>query len=141
MRDFSGGVTDDLIDKEQSKLNLPISGTYREFIRVFGSQIDEGFIGIDKLYNNFVSEYSAKHWELGLPRTHIHVCMEDCECFSLNTTEPTEVGEFKVYRSIFPDYKSIEPYADSFGELFEKRMGLWNLVIEAMRENKGIRNP
>ena len=122
---FTGGVDESVVDQEEERLGLPIAGSYREFILRFGSQQDEGFIGIDRLYGGSVAQQCAKFWKKGLPKTHIHVFFKDTTCYSLNTEEPSGNGEFIVYHSnwISPE-GPFTNVANSFGELFAKYFGI-----------------
>lgn len=122
---FTGGVDEATINREEKKLGLPITGSYREFILRFGSQQDEGFIGIDILYGGTVSQQCKKFWKKGLPASHIHFFFKDTTCYSLNTEEPTGNGEFSVYQANW--YTLSGPFkkvADSFGELFAMYFGV-----------------
>lgn len=133
---FTGGVDLKTIKAEEKKLGLPITGSYLEFIKRYGSQEDEGWFGIDLKWGNMISERCKMFWKCGMPRNHIIVYTLGTDCFSINTDEATSPGEFTAYqfRTDFKSCSYFEVVGLSFAELWIRYFELEKKVQQAYKK-------
>ena len=122
---FAGPMPDEEIEKVATKLGVPITGSYREFIRLLGEQNDEGICGLDIEYPD-----GGTLWATGLMReenklSSSYLVVWTNEAFDraciMDCSDPQSDGEFPVY-AVAPESWNTERerVADSFVEFFEK---------------------
>ena len=154
---FSGPASDEEIDRVAKKLGLPITGSYREFTRLLGDEIDSGFAGVNMEHIGggtlWTTEYMRK--QHNLPSNYLVVWDDDGGqvAYVMDCSDPQADGEFPVYRTYPHEWESMTTrVADSFVEYFEHYFALLPATdgrparlrkkrIVAVPERKLPRNP
>ncbi len=135
--EFSGGVADSDIDKEEATLGRPILGTLRSFIRKYGSQFDDGILGINKVNGGRISTRAKRLWNEGLPTNFVPFCFFNNLFYCLDMNSPTSEGEFRVVAIHMLSLDGNAQYvSESFGQFFVEFFDLRNEMENYLRKHR-----
>jgi predicted DNA-binding WGR domain protein len=122
---FSGPVSEREIDRVQRTLKLPITGSYREFVRQLGDQQDFGICGVNVEYKDAGTLWGTRlmRKEYGLAKHYLVVYVDEGhdEALALDCSQSKADGEYPLYFFHPPDWEgTLTKVSDSFIDWFEQ---------------------
>ena len=118
---FTGGASDEQIDKVAQELLLSISGSFRTFCSLLGSQDSFGFCGVDIKWEGAGTAWQTSlcRKEMSLPDNFLIVWKTETDEQKIYLDTSQGNIEHPAYSFFYSNWQESEKIFDSFYDLFE----------------------